>query len=300
MKNAIIILNYNDYENTYNYISTIKDYKSIHTFVVVDNNSNDNMFDKLSEIQKMSDNIYVIKSDKNGGYSYGNNFGIKFLEEKFGKNFFDSYIISNPDVYVSDEVISKCTKRLFKQEDLAIVAPRMHFADKEARRSAWKIRSKVCDIANSTRITEFLLFPFFKMGEYSKKDFKENELYVDVIAGSFFIIKSKVMQEISYFDENVFLFYEEDILASKLKKKGYKTLSINNLEFIHYDSKTIGKLMNLFKKQKILFDSRKYYHKVYGGANKFVIGIFSILFYVRKFELLFEVPIRKLVSKCSR
>lgn len=300
MKNAIIILNYNDYTNTYNYINTIKDYKSINTFVIVDNNSTDGMFYKLKEIEKLNDNIYVIKSDKNGGYSYGNNYGIRFLEEKFGMNFFDSYIISNPDVFVEDDVILKCIDRLFMQEDLAIVAPRMYIFDKEARRSSWKYRSKFCDISNSTRITQFLLFPFFKMGEYTKKDFKNDELYVDTIAGSFFIIKTKIMQKISYFDENVFLFYEEDILASKLKKEGYKILSINNLKFIHYDSQTIGKLMNLFKKQKILFESRKYFQKNYNNANKFEIFIFSMLLYVRKFELLFEVPIRKLVNNIKR
>lgn len=300
MKTAIIVLNYNDFENTSKFINKIKDYKSINKFVVIDNNSNDGKYEQLKKLEELNSNIYVIKSDKNGGYSYGNNYGIKFLEEKFGKSYFDSYIISNPDIFVEDEVIEKCNERLFEEEKLAIVAPRMYFVNGPARRSAWKKRTKLRDVANSTRINQFIMYPIFKSGEYNSKEFKKEELYVDAIAGSFFIIKSKVMQEINYFDENVFLFYEEDILSSKLLIKGYKILSINSLKFIHYDSQTIGKLMNMFKKQKILFQSRIYYHKEYNKANKVYLILLSLLLYARKFELLIEVPLRKVFNNKRR
>ena len=42
MKTAIIVLNYNDYENTRQYVDRIKEYQILDKIVVVDNFSQDN------------------------------------------------------------------------------------------------------------------------------------------------------------------------------------------------------------------------------------------------------------------
>lgn len=55
--------------------------------------------------------------------------------------------------------------------------------------------------------------------------------------------------------------------------------------------------MNMFKKQDIIFDSRIYYQKKYNYANIVELFIINTLRYVRKFELIFEVPIRRLINK---
>ncbi|MBR1884087.1 MAG: glycosyltransferase family 2 protein [Clostridia bacterium] len=292
MKTAVIVLNYNDYETTSEYIENIKDYSAIDKIVIVDNNSPLNDYEKL--INYRSSKVEVIKSDKNGGYAYGNNYGVRYLNKKYGANYFDTFIISNPDVYVENDVIEKCNKVLHSERSYAVVAPRMHFENKIARRSAWKKRSFFIDIANSTRVNELILRKVMRMGEYTKKDFEKEKLKVFAIAGSFFLIKSQVFNSINGFDENTFLFFEEDILSSKLESKGYDVLSLNNYKFIHYDSKTIGKLMNMFKKQKILFKSRKYYHKNYNHVSNTLLHVFDILYIFRCIELVIELPILKL------
>lgn len=286
---SIVILNYNDSENTVRFVNEISKYDILSNIVVVDNNSKKEEYEKLFLLS--GDKIAVIKADKNGGYSYGNNFGIKFLEEREKT---DYVIISNPDVSVSEDSIKKCVDYLKENENVAIVAPRMYYTNGKARRSAWKKRTPLIDIANSTRTTQALLHYFFKLGEYSKKDYKESVLKVDNISGAFFVADFKKFKEIGFFDENVFLFYEEDIIGNKLKEKGYEICSLNDIEFMHYDSKTIGKFFNLFKKQDILFDSRIYYQKKYNKVSFFTIIVFYFLKYYRKLELLIEVPIRKL------
>lgn len=289
MKTAIIVLNYNDYNNTSKFVNLVKNYGVISKVIVVDNMSTDNNFDKLKELE--NEKISVIQNSKNGGYASGNNVGLRMLDETY-----DYAIISNPDVYVDKDTIKECLQYLEKNKDVAIVAPRMYFIDGQARRSSWKKRTYINDIANSTRLTELLFYYFFKKGEYNKQDFNKEELIVDSIAGSFFIARMDVLSKINYFDENTFLFYEEDILGDKIKKEGYKIVSLNKIKFIHYDSQTIGKLMNMFKKQKILFKSRKYYQSKYNNINKFGLAIFDILYGLRCIELLIEVPIRRLVN----
>lgn len=288
-KFAIVVLNYNDHENTLNYIDNVKDYECVDKIIVVDNNSTNK--DEVHILKKAeSDKVEVLCSEKNGGYAYGNNLGLKYLE-KIGN--YEYVAISNPDVYVDEETIKECLEYLKSHNKTAIVAPRMHFVTGPARRAAWKKRTPIIDIANSTRITQVLLYPFFKKGEYSKKDYENEDLKVDSIAGSFFIAKYDSLKKVNYMDEKTFLFYEEDILAEKIKNIGLEIHILNKLKFMHYDSQTIGKLMNIFKKQDILFDSRIYYQKKYNNANLLTVLILNILRYVRKFELIFEVIIRK-------
>lgn len=105
------------------------------------------------------------------------------------------------------------------------------------------------------------------------------------------------MKQIESFDDNVFLFYEEDILAHKIKECGYKTVSLNSEKFIHYESQTIGKTLSYYKKMKQLYKSKMYYHKTYNKINGIQCFIYGILNICRKIELFVEIPIRKLFKK---
>lgn len=291
MSFAIVVLNYNDHENTFKYVDSVKDYDIIDKIIVVDNNST--IKDEIKILKELeSEKVEVLSSEKNGGYAYGNNLGLKYLE-KIGS--YEYVAISNPDVYVDEETLVKCLDYLKSHNKVAIVAPRMHFVTGPARRAAWKKRTPIIDIANSTRITECLLFPFFKKGEYTKKDYEIEDLKVDCIAGSFFIAKYDSLKKVNYLDEETFLFYEEDILGDRIRKAGLEIHLLNNLKFMHYESQTIGKLMSLFRKQDILFNSRIYYQKKYNNARISLV-FFHILRYVRKIELLIEVPIKKVIN----
>lgn len=294
MKTAIIVLNYNDSKNTINFVNNILKYNVIDKIVVVDNlSTKENEFEELKSLE--CEKVDIIRTDKNGGYAYGNNCGLRYIDEKYDD--IEYVIISNPDVGIKEEDIITTIKHLEKEENVAICSPRMHFASGPARRAAWKERKFLIDVANSTRLTELILFSVFKGGEYSKKDYEKDILDVDNVAGSFFIAKRNIFKEIGYFDENTFLFYEEDILGKKIRNAGYKLHLLNNIHFMHYDSQTIGKLMNMFKKMDILFDSKIYYHKTYNNARNIKLFVLKILRYIRKFELIFELPILKVFKK---
>lgn len=295
MKVAIIILNYNCEEDTIKYVETIKKYEILDKIIVVDNKSiTENAFKKLKKIK--SNKIDVIQSDKNGGYSYGNNYALKYLDEKQEK--YDYIIISNPDVSVTEKAIIKCVNKLEEKKDVAIVAPRMFDKDnKPIRRSSWKIRNPKLDMIHSTRLLEILFYKNLRKAEYSNEEYKNSELEVETISGAFFVIKYDIFNKINYFDDNVFLFYEEDILSSKIKELGYKILSLNDINFIHYESKTINKTHSYYRRIKQLYKSKMYYQKEYNKINKCQENIFKILNIFRILELIIEIPIRKLLKK---
>ena len=295
MKVAVIIVNYNDAEETVQYVKKIREYQNIGRIVVVDNMSTDENTESLLESIK-SEKVYVVKADKNGGYSYGNNFGIKYLEN-LGE-IYDYIIVSNPDIEIEEKAISKCLEVLQKDKNAGVVAPRMYNGNnKPIRRSSWKMRTFLLDVIHSNRLSEVIFYKKLRSGEYLEKDYENPKLEVEAISGAFFIIKYEVFKEIGGFDENVFLFYEEDILAKKMQEKGFKTYSINDEKVIHYESQTIGKSLNYYQKMQELYKSKMYYQKSYNHIKLWQQIIFWILNIVRKIELLIEIPVRKILKK---
>lgn len=294
MKTAIIILNYNSAEDSVRYVNSIKDYKILDKIIVVDNLSK-----KQREMETLntlkSEKVHVTQSEKNGGYSYGNNYGIHYLESLGEK--FDYIIISNPDIDVEEKAIKNCINELEKDEKMAVCAPKMVNGNGEhIRRSSWKIRTPGIDMVNSTRLTQALFYWKFKKGEYSVKDFENPKLKVEAVSGAFFVIKYDIFKKVGFFDEGTFLFYEEDMLASKIKELGLYECSLNSVVFKHYESQTIGKVMSYFNKMKILQKSKMYYQEKYNKINAFQKVIFTILNFWKRVELLIEIPIRKIFS----
>jgi len=243
-----------------------------------------------------SEKVVVLQSKKNGGYSYGNNFGVKYLEEK--GEIYDYIIISNADIDIKKDAIYECLQVLESDSNIAIVAPKMLNKNGEhIRRSSWKIRTFSLDVVHSTRLLELIFYKKFKSGEYSKEDYEQDLLEVEAISGAFFVIRYDIFKQVGMFDENVFLFYEEDILAQKIRKLNKKIVSVNTVNFIHYESQTIGKVLSFHNKLQQMYKSKIYYQEKYNHINQFQKGIFEILNVFRKIELIFEVPIRKLLGK---
>ncbi len=92
-----------------------------------------------------------------------------------------------------------------------------------------------------------------------------------------------MLEEINYFDENTFLYYEENILAKRVKMTNYKTVIDNRISIIHNHSVSVDKSFKKVGKYKILKESQKYYVKEYLGASKFQL---MLLYITNKFSLI--------------
>lgn len=283
MKCGIVVLNYNDYEGTINFINQIRSYENIDKIIIVDNCSTDFSRERLTNIK--DDKIKVILSDENKGYAAGNNIGIKYLINECNA---DYVIVSNPDVIVEEEAIDSCISFLDKNLDYAISTVKMVEKDNSQSSIAWKLPS----------FTECLLLSFpilsnianMKMS-YSSEYFNKEISNVEVVPGSFFVLRGRYIKEVNYMDERTFLYCEENILGYKFKYKGYKLAVINSHEYIHNHSVTINKnITNKINKFVILNNSRLVYVENYLRVGKLRLGIFKI-------GLQISIAIRKLLYK---
>ena len=126
-----VVLNYNDAKTTVEFVQRVKNMDSIDLIVVIDNCSTDDSYIQLKILE--SNKVHVIKSEKNGGYGYGNNVGIDYLKDKV-----DYIMIANPDVIFEEHVVSNLVSSFDK--DTAIVAPLTLQPDgKRQQPEAWKV-----------------------------------------------------------------------------------------------------------------------------------------------------------------
>ena len=272
MRTAIIILNYNDYKTTIDMLEQIKNYNSLDLIVVVDNNSTDNSYEQLKKFT--SDKIKIIKTDKNLGYAAGNNFGLCYLEDKN----IDYVIISNPDIEVKESVIEKLKLDLNTKNEVVLVAPIVYENGNISR--GWKLPHFKEDLLSN--INYFHKYST-KLLKYSNDYYNQELVPVEAVSGCFFAIKYAEFKEINFFDSRTFLYYEENILGSRLKQKQLKSYIDTKVSIKHNLSVSVDKSYNSLKKYKILKNSQIYYEKEYNHLNVLGIFVLRIFYYISYF-----------------
>lgn len=260
---GLVVVNYNDYKNTISFIDSVKEYKVVKHIVIVDNCSTDDSFSKLESI--CDKKVSLIKNESNKGYGSGINLGSKYLIDNFNVK---NIIVSNTDIIINsqDDLVKMIS---YLSDDIALVGPNV--LENGGVNRGWKIPSVWVDsLLNIPYIHRFLRR---KLLFYKDSDYKDEFTQVEALSGCFFIISADALKDIDYYDENMFLYYEENVIGVKLRDKGYKSLIINDVSVIHNHSVTIDNSMNRVKKYRALKKSQKYFHKNYSHTS-----IFGIMF----------------------
>lgn len=285
---GIIVLNYNKYDLTLNAIENIKKISNDLRILVVDNNSTNNSFEIIKERIKNIKKINIIKNELNEGYAKGNNFGYLYFKRN---NPEIKYIgIMNPDVELSSlDSIKKCINILSKKNEIATISPISVISKKlDYSSMAWKIPFGYQDIFNSLYILKFL-----RKNNYKKLDilYFDEDYYseVEVLPGSFFIIKKEIFEKIGLFDSNTFLYCEERILGKKIKDLKLKQALLLSAYYYHNHEHKEADLKSSIFHVKELYKSRIYYNAVYNHKNGFLVSkILKILYPVKIFEIILK------------
>lgn len=267
---GLVIVNYNDHENTTKLIDNVKEYKIIKRIVVVDNNSKDDSVKVLKTYE--DEKVHLIESKVNRGFSEGLNIGAKFIMEKLK----DPIVLcSNSDIFVPNEEVLKSMARNIK-DDVVCVMPKVKENGKFLY--GWKLTNKYQDfILNIPLINRVFRNKFIN---YKEEYFNTPTSIVDVVYGCFFMIDAHTLKSINYFDNNTFLYYEEYILARKLAKIKKKTLVDNMVYVKHEHDASIGTNMSKLNKYKIYKRSWLYYEKYYNKAHFPLMFLFKVFYYI--------------------
>ena len=274
---GIVILNYNSANDTLRCIRSIEEYTNVsYKIYVVDGCSQDNSYEYLSKYFNEYKNVEIIKSDINGGYSYGNNIGaIKAIDDGA-----EEILFINPDVILKNNSIDLMENALICQQDLAVVGPRIlnnkdediQFASKPYTLKGFLCSKKPLAYFKNRRITENRYYHYSNYNDYC---------FQGMVSGSCFMIKTRDFKEMGFFDTNIFLYYEEDIISNKLIRLNKWTKIISNALVYHNHSNTVKKEGAAFMRFHRFYSSQ-YVLKKYSGINKAQF-LFVSLFHVIPF-----------------
>lgn len=289
-KLGVILLNYNTASDTLVAIKSIQQNTKLkYKVCVVDNSSNPDK--RINKDDVNSSVVDVIYLDENRGYAYGNNIGAKYLLSKYS---IENILIMNPDVIVLNNLTIDSLIRKLEQQNENVCGiqpliwtprlgndPRLHTNIRRVM-NYWD-----CCIC-SFHYLHYLFNNRFRKLVYEDLKPYNSDVFFEVPAGCFFIIKAKVFENVGFFDDRTFLYNEEFILGYKLKKAGYQFLFDVSQKIQHEQGVSTGENKTkitsfLYKCQRQSIDV---YLKDYLGSNwiqiKFV-NFLIILNYVGKF-----------------
>ena len=226
---SIIILNYNHKNLLKNCLKSLKeaDIKLDYELIITDNNSKDGSQEFLSQIKTKNPDLKVILNNKNLGYAQANNQAIKIARGKY-------VLILNPDVIVLPDSVEQLVKYLEKNEKAGMVGPQLLNPNKTIQYSCYRFPKLITPAVRRTFLGKL---PGFKkeLERYLMLGFDHLQTReVDWLIGACLMIRKEVLEEVEYFDERYFLYFEDVDLAKKIWQAGYKVVYFPKAQMIHF------------------------------------------------------------------
>ena len=265
------ILNYNDAKTVFHLVEKIRNYSVFSSILIVDNASPDGSFLKMKKRYQNDNKIIVQQTSKNGGYGYGNNYGISYAYKKMHA---DYVVLSNPDVMFSNEMVQKLLDEMISK-NAAIVAGTQRINGKPIRTPAWKIPTAMQWTLIETKLWKYAAKKYY----YDPSLFNQKDLQVECVHGAMFLLDPQKFLNVGGYDEKIFLFGEETLLGYKLKSKGYKSFLLNKVYYDHEGSVSIKKSFNsTIKQDEITHQSKMVYIRDYLGLSPIKLKIIETIF----------------------
>ena len=283
---GLVILNFNEYPVTENLLRHVKDAPEIDHIVLVDNGSTDESFSVLSKYQ--NDKISLIQSGRDGGYSFGNNFGVRYLIENFHP---DIIGIANPDTIWDGSLVGRIKQVFEDNPDYAVLSGfQLQPSGENGIHPFWENDNRLASALRRTLIRplRFIMDKLTSWQDYSAylegvRNSKNIPHQVWATEGSSFFIRREDFEAAGLFDENVFIYCEEDILAFKIDKWLHKKVGIvNSVTYIHAHKPwpkklTLSVIRKILDNQRSIDKSAVYYFSHYVTDSRILPVIYALL-----------------------
>ena len=220
--------------------------------------------------------VKVIAAD-NGGYARGNNIGARWLRE----NVHPTHILfANDDVHlVSEGVVETLVDKAAGDSKIGAIGPEVVGPDgvrqsPEPYMGLWK-----------RYVWMYLSTPFLSKARKRKVfrlDYPEQaaEGFHYKLSGSFFLVDAEAFFQAGMFDENTFLYAEENILSERLSGIGKGCYFCPSVRVVHDHGKTVNAHYPGRLPAVLQYRSMAYYYANYRGYSRLSTGLAGLVFRV--------------------
>ena len=228
---SIIIINYNSFRLTSDCIRSVIQFtkETSYEIILVDNASAE--CDPALFLNEFP-GIRLIRSDKNGGFAYGNNLGVAAATGEI-------ILLLNSDTVLTEDSISQSARYLTAHPGAGVVSCRMTYPDGRIQYTARRFRSISWELLDLFRFIP-LLMPYTKrakrmLGKYFRHD---TNLQADWLNGAFFMFPKKIVDQLPghQLDDRFFMYGEDQLWCEQIKNLGYQHLFFADTTIIHINS----------------------------------------------------------------
>lgn len=224
---GIVILNWNTSTLLKRCLETV--YASTGDFsyhvVVVDNNSPD---DSAEMVRRDFPQVELIVSEVNGGYSYGNNLGLRALGYKNPGRAPDApryALLLNPDTEVPPDALYEMVQFMDSRPDVGVAGPKLVLPDgsldKACRRSFPTPLVSLYHFAGLSKL--FPNSPRFARYNMSYLPV-DQEAEVDSVVGAYMQVRREALEAVGLLDERFFMYGEDLDWAYRIKSAGWNVV----------------------------------------------------------------------------
>lgn len=277
---SVIIINYNTLELTENTINSVLEKTQCieYEIILVDNMSTDGSIEYFEE--KYKEKITFLRNKENLGFGRANNKGIEIAKGKY-------IFLLNSDTLLINNAIKILFEYMERNLNVGVCGGNLYDIELSPVHS---FKKELITLINE--------FDFFKnkiarvvLKKRLDFNYKDIPLEVGYITGADMFIRKKVLEQSGSFDDDFFMYFEETELTYRIKKLGYKVMSVPEAKIIHLEGKS-----SIFKEKKIKmsFESKyKYFYKTQGEKEIRLAYLISQIKYliiptkvnIRKFQI---------------
>ena len=223
---------------------------------IIDNSPDD----KLKQICCGENVHYIFNGLNNRGFGAGHNIGIK-MAEACGSDF---HFVINPDVFFDSCTLSKIVDFMQNNQHIGLLMPKILFPNAEVQ--------YVCKLMPTPLNLLIRGFGLDKKWKWAKKiddDYEmkfsdyNSTMQVPCVSGCFMVFNTKVFSEVGYFDENIFMYFEDMDISRRVLEK-YDVVMYSDAIVYHKWNRAVYNASDAVKFKKIIFKSAWYYFNKWG------------------------------------
>lgn len=254
--------------------------------VVADNDSGDDSAARVSaaiEREGWSAWAEVMALDRNGGFAYGNNAGIR--KAIASSESVDYLMLLNPDTVVRDGAIRALTDFMDTHPEAGIAGSELENADGSIEYAAHGFPSPLGELEGAARLGVLSRWLHRDSTDDLARDAARR---CDWVSGASMIIRRQVVEDIGLMDEGYFLYFEEVDLCRRARDCGWQCWYVPASRVIHLEGAATGIRAAARRRAGYWYESRRrYFVKSHGVAGLVLADLLWSLgrlsFLIRKF-----------------
>ncbi len=193
----------------------------------------------LAKVFEDLDIDYYYNNGNNIGFAQAHNLAISRLDKS------DYHLVINPDIYFDKNVIPKLIDYLEENKDIGLIQPQIRYPNGDIQYLCKRYPTFFALFARRflPKQLHFILKRYLDW--YEMRDMGYDKVAdVFYLSGCFMLFRRKYLDEIGYFDENIFMYLEDTDITIRMAKK-YRTVFYPHVHIFHHWAKGSYKSLKL-------------------------------------------------------